>query len=95
MPMRIIENDNLVIEFGFGDILTGIVSRNESEFKNNALAVKFSPKKYKVSETVKMKLDPKEDDLVILDFENIESLDIIIGQLKRIRKDMVSQNESN
>lgn len=95
MPIKRNHNDNLVVEFGYGNVLNTIASRQETEWTNNALILKHSDYMYKIGSAVDFELDFEEDDLIILDFESIESLDVILEQLEKIRREMVNQNEYN
>ncbi len=78
------------IEFGDGDVCTGTVMRTDG-----VGVVYFTDldKKYEIGERLEDKKDYLDQMLVSLHFKKIESIDIVIGALERIKRLMLKEME--
>lgn len=78
------------IEFGDGDVCTGSVMRTDG-----VGVVYFTDldKKYEIGERLENKKDDIDQMLVSLHFKKIESIDIVISALERIKELMLKEKE--
>lgn len=77
-------NGNLIIKFGEGSLKLNVMTGKDSGFKNNAIALKEVE-----GEKDKSKVDPMNDDLVILNFSNPNTVRDFINLLKEMRVEMI------